>query len=321
MLFRPSTFCWHHDNGINQSMISDKQRNQFYYSILKSAVKDKVCIDVGFGTGLLSLIALEHGAKKILAFETNTERYLLGIELIKNLQLENFIDLKNERYHSGYFKETSYILIQEIVGHNLWNEGLRFILGDSNFIIPGNFFCEYYYCPLEKKSFDELKIKETECVNEKIDLGINLLNLNFLNFLNTKKNLISSEKIINLCDQKISKDSYRKLISSGLKVGEYSVFANDKIIKVNDSIVEYKLNSKQTGIIDTPIFVDSFDQDYAIILCKFKIGHQDFILDLYDIESHWSLPNPICILQNKNYPLSLGIRTYLDDGLIRVYET
>ena len=78
--------------GTDWDMLNDHLRNQFYNELLKQC-KDKVVIDVGFGTGILSIIALKHGAKIIHAYEMDKETYLLGKHIIKRLGLKSKIIL------------------------------------------------------------------------------------------------------------------------------------------------------------------------------------------------------------------------------------
>jgi predicted RNA methylase len=49
-----------HD-GVYLSMLNDVARNHFYDQIL-TEVRNQHCVEIGFGTGLLSMLALKHGA-------------------------------------------------------------------------------------------------------------------------------------------------------------------------------------------------------------------------------------------------------------------
>ena len=66
---------WYNHDGVNLSMINDFMRNQFYDRVLSKHVTNQNCTDVGFGTGLLSMIALKHGATHVRAFEVDYHRY------------------------------------------------------------------------------------------------------------------------------------------------------------------------------------------------------------------------------------------------------
>ena len=59
----------------HRAMLEDTQRIQLYKKAIESTVQDKVVIDVGAGTGILSLYAVQAGAKKIYALEKDFETY------------------------------------------------------------------------------------------------------------------------------------------------------------------------------------------------------------------------------------------------------
>ena len=52
-------------------MLKDKRRLEYYSEILKPKVKDKIVLDVGTGSGVLSYLALKWGAKKVYSIEEN----------------------------------------------------------------------------------------------------------------------------------------------------------------------------------------------------------------------------------------------------------
>jgi len=135
---------WHHHDGVNLGMINDFMRNQFYDRVLSRYVQDQHCTDIGFGTGLLSMLALKHGAKHIRAFESDEDRYLLGCEIIKRLDLADRIELINERYDHNY--QPTPITFTETVNGNLWWEGLWNSLprDEKSIFLPGEYFLEMW---------------------------------------------------------------------------------------------------------------------------------------------------------------------------------
>jgi hypothetical protein len=135
---------WHNHDGVNLGMINDFMRNQFYDRILSRYVKDQDCTDIGFGTGLLSMLALKHGARHIRAFESDQDRYQLGCEIIKQLKLQDRIELINERYDYSY--QSTPVTFTETVNGNLWWEGLWNSLprGHETVFLPGTYFLEMW---------------------------------------------------------------------------------------------------------------------------------------------------------------------------------
>jgi hypothetical protein len=139
---------WHNHDGVNLSMINDFVRNQFYDRILSRYVKDQRCTDIGFGTGLLSMLALKHGAQHIRAFESDDNRYQLGCEIVKQLGLQHRIELINERYDHDY--QPTFVTFTETVNGNLWWEGLWNSLPRDNksIFLPGQYFLEVWAIPV-----------------------------------------------------------------------------------------------------------------------------------------------------------------------------
>ena len=135
---------WQNHDGVNLGMINDFVRNQFYDRIIGRYVQDQNCTDIGFGTGLLSMLALKHGAKHIRAFESDLDRFQLGSEIINRLGLQDRIELINERYDNLYHPTP--ITFTETVNGNLWWEGLWNSLpcDDKSIFLPGEYFLELW---------------------------------------------------------------------------------------------------------------------------------------------------------------------------------
>jgi len=150
---------WQRDIGVELKMMNNQappNRNTWYWEILQETVAGKTCLEIGFGAGLLSLMAIQAGANRIVAWESNRHRYQLGCHIIKQLGLESKIEL-----HQGLYQATSKpapdtVIIHEIIGPNIWNEGLRSSVpvGD-NLIVPGEY----------KMTFDIICISEQEYEN------------------------------------------------------------------------------------------------------------------------------------------------------------
>lgn len=126
-------------------MINDFMRNQFYDRILSRYVANQRCTDIGFGTGLLSILALKHGAEHVRAFESDSDRYLLGCEIIDRLQLQNKIELVHDQYTAAKHTATA-VTFTETVNGNLWWEGLWNSLPSEpgTIFLPGEYFLEIW---------------------------------------------------------------------------------------------------------------------------------------------------------------------------------
>lgn len=69
---------WLSDDGVNLPMTNDVSRNVFYNKILSKNVQGKKCCEIGFGTNLLSILAIKHGASSVIAYECNQDKFELG---------------------------------------------------------------------------------------------------------------------------------------------------------------------------------------------------------------------------------------------------
>ena len=142
---------WTNHDGVWLGMINDFGRNQFYDRILSRYVKDQNCTDIGFGTGLLSIMALKHGARHVRAFESDENRYHLGCEIIKRLNLQDRIELINNRYTRDF--DPTPVTFTETVDSTLWQEGLWNSLPSDNsrVFLPGTYFLEVWAVPIPER--------------------------------------------------------------------------------------------------------------------------------------------------------------------------
>ena len=145
---------WDADDGSSFGMITDHTRNRFYDKIL-SDVTGKHCIDIGFGTGFLSFLALKYNPTHITAFEENSIRYELGNKLIKSLKLEDKITLINSAFNSTMVKDDYELAFHEILGQNLWNEGVYSTFHKQLKFLPSDYCCDFYLYELSDKQFNE----------------------------------------------------------------------------------------------------------------------------------------------------------------------
>jgi predicted RNA methylase len=127
-------------------MINDIVRNKFYNTILQD-VKGKTCLEIGFGSGILSILALEHGANSIVAYEEMEDTYNLGVKIINSLGLQDKITLISERFTADKIDQHPNIdcIFTETINHTLWGESLLNVInGLLPEIIPNNYFLEVH---------------------------------------------------------------------------------------------------------------------------------------------------------------------------------
>ncbi len=134
-------------------MMNDVKRNQFYNNILRE-VTGKRCLEIGFGHGLLSLIALKYQPKHIVAVETNVDVYEFGKYLIKKLGIENKITLIQEQINASFINLSEFDLVyHEIMNKNMWGEGAFLQFDTAVPMIPSEYTCEFYACEISTDEF------------------------------------------------------------------------------------------------------------------------------------------------------------------------
>jgi predicted RNA methylase len=79
-------------------MLKDRPRQEAYKEAIftnKELFKDKIILDVGAGTGILSIWAAQFGAKKVLGVEASNLANIAK-EIVKENELEQIVEI----YHS-----------------------------------------------------------------------------------------------------------------------------------------------------------------------------------------------------------------------------
>ena len=78
--------------GFDLLMINDQARNRFYERALKNA-QGRVVLDIGAGTGLLSIMAAQAGARKVYSFERDPTNYAAAKYFIEQSGFGDVIEL------------------------------------------------------------------------------------------------------------------------------------------------------------------------------------------------------------------------------------
>lgn len=82
-------------------MLEDEPRTLAYKNAIlnnKTYFKDKTVMDVGCGTGILSIFCAQAGAKKVFAVEASNLANLAK-EVVKENNFENIIEVRISMYH------------------------------------------------------------------------------------------------------------------------------------------------------------------------------------------------------------------------------
>ena len=261
-----------HD-GVYLSMLNDVSRNQFYDQIL-TQVRDHDCVEIGFGTGLLSMLALKHGARSIVAYESDPDRYRLGCEVIKILRLQNKITLLNQRYtHDCEHNAT--VVFTETVDTSLWGEGLynSFPRHPGKKFLPGQYFLKLHAMPISTSfALSLVQFYKKNYFSPGVDVDVKFVS--YINLLLAKKynqaNDIQTELptgVINVSPKFL----YAPWITADSCVGQYIIDANKPF--ENTQTKEFCVEIKDQPMLIVP-----------------RMGMQHNEHQLYLDTGHWRLP-------------------------------
>lgn len=110
-------------------MLADNARNTAYAKAIAKVVKpgDHV-LDIGAGSGLLSLMAAKAGAEKVSAFEMIPDLAEVAAQVVKDNGYENVIEIVNERTTTAeigkQLPKKANVLVSEILDCGLIGEGV-----------------------------------------------------------------------------------------------------------------------------------------------------------------------------------------------------
>uniref|UniRef100_A0A4W6EL85 Protein arginine N-methyltransferase 3 n=1 Tax=Lates calcarifer TaxID=8187 RepID=A0A4W6EL85_LATCA len=113
--------------GIHEEMLKDKVRTESYRDFMyrnPEVFRDKVVLDVGCGTGILSMFAARAGAKKVIAVD-QSEIIYQAMDIVRSNQLEDKITLIKGRIEDINLPvEKVDIIISEWMGYFLLFESM-----------------------------------------------------------------------------------------------------------------------------------------------------------------------------------------------------
>lgn len=294
---------WYHDDGVNLPMLNDAARNQFYEDIISQHVNNQVCIDIGFGTGLLSMLALKHGAKFIHAFEYDLNRFKLGQLIIDRLNLSDRINLINSRYSYELLDTLSdvSVVFTETFGNNLWCEGVLTSLPRDSKVtfLPSKLSTEIHVLPIAKNYAEGLRRPRPENIGFNPGVGISADFINLINDLAFPKYKAPEDTIIsglNFYAQNNESEfgwmSYQKMITA------HSHLVASHCIDLTD-VENIDFNS-----IDIKFLVDTTQWKNQILLVvpRTSIGHGNRKLYLDLSTGGWgTIENSVIISQPTDF--------------------
>eukprot|EP00927_Polykrikos_kofoidii_P054279 TRINITY_DN48717_c0_g1_i1.p1 TRINITY_DN48717_c0_g1~~TRINITY_DN48717_c0_g1_i1.p1 ORF type:complete len:461 (-),score=83.44 TRINITY_DN48717_c0_g1_i1:35-1417(-) len=120
-------------NDWHFAMLNDSHRNQFYWDAMADKVKGKRVVDIGAGSGLLSLMAARQGAAKVLAIEASREMVdLAQLNVKRNGESEKISVIHNLSSNVTLPEaEKVDVIVSETLGALMLGEGMLDYLADA----------------------------------------------------------------------------------------------------------------------------------------------------------------------------------------------
>ncbi|PZC75315.1 hypothetical protein B5X24_HaOG206454 [Helicoverpa armigera] len=127
--------------GIHYDMLSDKVRTETYRDAIlnnKETLKGKVVLDLGCGTGILSMFCATAGAKTVYALD-QSEIIYHAMDIVRENNLQDVIKLVKGRLEDTKLTEKVDIIVSEWMGYFLLFEGMldSVIYARDHYLKPG----------------------------------------------------------------------------------------------------------------------------------------------------------------------------------------
>jgi len=118
------------------SMINDQERNNAYLKAINLAIKNKdYVLEIGTGSGLLSMMAIDAGAKKVITCESNKSISKIASKIISKNGYKDKIRVINKKSTEltigNDLSQKADLIISEIFSSNLVGEGVQATILDA----------------------------------------------------------------------------------------------------------------------------------------------------------------------------------------------
>mmetsp|Transcript_61090 Transcript_61090/g.71024 ORF Transcript_61090/g.71024 Transcript_61090/m.71024 type:complete len:344 (+) Transcript_61090:160-1191(+) len=270
--------------GIHMEMLKDYQRTTSYRDAMlknRHMFHDKVVLDVGCGTGILSMFAAKAGARKVIGIDCSSVA-VQAREIVKKNGLDHIITILQGKVEEQKIDDKVDIIISEWMGYFLLYESMlnTVLFARDTWGAPGVKLlpdkANMYVCGVEDEQY----------VHEKFDVWNNVEGFDFSYF----RRLSYIEPLIDTVERSQIMTNVSPLASFDLNtvtVPELNFKSDFRLVAQKDNVVVHALSVH----FDTP----------------FTAGHEHVVLDTSPMvpPTHWRqtvlyLINPIRMRQGEH---------------------
>ena len=253
---------------IHKQMLKDKIRTGTYQNaILKNpdVFKDKIVLDIGSGTGILSIFAAQAGAKHVYGIEfADIADY--ANEIIKNNKLSDKITIIKSKVEDAKLPvEKVDIIISEWMGYFLLYESML----DTVLYARDKWLQKDGYMLPDHATITLAAIEDTDYKSSKVNFWENVYGVDMSCF----KKTVIGEPLVDICPQKLINSSSCRIFDIDL----YTVKKEDLDFSSKYEITFTRDNDRFSGL------VAWFDAGFTKLTNKFNLTTSP-----YHKSTHWS---------------------------------
>jgi protein arginine N-methyltransferase 1 len=193
--------------GIHEEMLKDEVRTKAYRNAImnnRHLFRDKVVLDVGCGTGILSFFAAKAGAKKVYGVDYSDIVYQAQ-QIAKDNQLDNVVTLIKGKIEEVELPEKVDIIVSEWMGYCLLYEAMlsSVIIARDKWLKPDGIILP------DKATLNLTAIEDAEYKEDKINFWDNVYGFN----MSCIKKLAIQEPLVDVVEEKQVMSSYYRLMT------------------------------------------------------------------------------------------------------------
>ena len=313
-------------------LYADAGRNQIYQSWFRSSkLVDKTLCEIGFGSGILSMLALQCLPKHIIAYERNGELYEYAQWCLKKSGLQNRITLYNEHVTPADVTGDVDVIFHELVGDaGIWDEGVYDFVTMPMPVIPSVYSTEFYIIPLDYGQLWDAKRKSlpfhhygfSQFLSDDLHHSVERRAKDFkmecqvlechdkegiAAYVNHMNDLLQNNNFVHT-PQQLKKDQFQALMRTSHQVGSVVYNTVSRTVDVSDyaSTQRYSMDDFSLEQLEIVVPRSQLHIDYMLIAVA-RLSHNGQVIKCENYSSWGSVGVWNFISSRQNHPRDLHI--------------